>query len=467
MRIDQRYIFDIIIKEKEEVVMKRKLKMILATVTLGAIVTTFILSNSSVFASEFEGNELYWTDVCSTWQTDEAIKQKCVQYNSYLHTKANEKINEATKAQEEIDSMQGDIEKLSLLSIEYTNNVAAINGEIASINNSIAASEEALSKLQTEISEQEEVVDARLNVVLDRMVDLQVIINTNKYVNILMGAEDFVSFIQKTKSVGEFTEQDNEKISELNEAIAKLETDKEEQNRIKEMQEVQKSELVAKQEDAKAIADANEEVYARMLNQSDNLATARDGATAEANSIGGLIPSVPAPPYVPPIILDENGEVIEDGGDAGGSWGSAQANFYDGWFDSSRNIFSAAGYTGQCTWYVYGRANQQNGGAYRGLPTGNASEWISQAQARGMATGNTPRSNAIMVWSTNYFGHVAYIESFDGETIRVSEGNINAPGGGLPMHTSLETAIMYTMDSTMPYSQYISFRGTPIGFIYL
>lgn len=448
--------------------MNKKPKIVLVAVLFSSLVASFVLGDNLVFASEFEGSEAHWTNVCSTWQTDPGTVQKCNEYRSYLSTKAAEKKNEAANAQSKIDSMQGDIEELSKLSYEYTQNLNSINAEVDATNASIAESDAALGKLETQIEEQGKVVDARTQVVLDRMVDLQVLINTNKYVSIVMGSEDLVSFIQKSKSVGEFTEQDNQLIEELNEAIAQLEADKAEQVRLKEMQETQKAVLVSKQEEAQAISDANDTVYASMLDQTNNLAAARNEAEAEASSIGGLMPSVPMPPYVPPVTPGGDGNTggeVDPGGNGG--WGSAQANFYSGWYDSSRNIFSAAGYTGQCTWYVFGRANEMNGGAYTGLPTGNAAQWIGQAQARGLATGNAPRSNSIMVWGTGGYGHVAYVESYDGNTIRVSEGNVNSPGGGLPMWTDLSTAIQYTLDSTMPYSSYLAIRGNPIGFIYL
>lgn len=56
---------------------------------------------------------------------------------------------------------------------------------------------------------------------------------------------------------------------------------------------------------------------------------------------------------------------------------------------------------GQCTWYVKNKKPS--------LPNnlGNASEWLYNAQAQGMATGLVPRAGAVG-WTS---GHVVYIES--------------------------------------------------------
>jgi N-acetylmuramoyl-L-alanine amidase len=74
---------------------------------------------------------------------------------------------------------------------------------------------------------------------------------------------------------------------------------------------------------------------------------------------------------------------------------------------------------GNCTYYVYNR---------RAVPwQGDAWAWYGNAQARGFATGQSPRPGAIMVtWESGY-GHVAFVESVnvDGSWI-VSEMNFAA-----------------------------------------
>jgi surface antigen len=71
---------------------------------------------------------------------------------------------------------------------------------------------------------------------------------------------------------------------------------------------------------------------------------------------------------------------------------------------------------GNCTYYVYNR---------RTVPwQGDAWAWYGNAQAKGFATGHSPRPGAIMVtWESGY-GHVAFVESVsvDGSWI-VSEMN--------------------------------------------
>ncbi len=89
----------------------------------------------------------------------------------------------------------------------------------------------------------------------------------------------------------------------------------------------------------------------------------------------------------------------------------------------SANIYS---YVGQCTWYVWGRVNQVLEIELPGW--GNANDWCSGAKASGYDTGMTPSLNAIVVWYSGAYGHVAFVESYteDGD-VTISEGNYNNP----------------------------------------
>lgn len=77
-------------------------------------------------------------------------------------------------------------------------------------------------------------------------------------------------------------------------------------------------------------------------------------------------------------------------------------------------------YQGQCTWYVKNRRPD--------LPNmlGNGGQWVSNAAARGLATGTTPRVGAV----AEVPGHVMYVEAINQKkgTITVSEMNYYGVG---------------------------------------
>ncbi|MFN2465298.1 MAG: CHAP domain-containing protein [Candidatus Dormibacteria bacterium] len=117
-----------------------------------------------------------------------------------------------------------------------------------------------------------------------------------------------------------------------------------------------------------------------------------------------------APPPAPRV------RTASTGGGGGGSFGPGSGTVNGG--GSCGNHFSY----GYCTWYVANR---------RCIPWfGNAWEWYGQAQSYGYPVGQQARVGAVAVWDQRMsgYGHVAYVESVQGNGFTVSEMNYNAWG---------------------------------------
>lgn len=71
---------------------------------------------------------------------------------------------------------------------------------------------------------------------------------------------------------------------------------------------------------------------------------------------------------------------------------------------------------GWCTWYVAERRGDVSW-------MGNAREWLWNAQAQGRATGRIPAVGAILVTNESWWGHVAYVEAVNGDSVTISEMN--------------------------------------------
>jgi len=83
---------------------------------------------------------------------------------------------------------------------------------------------------------------------------------------------------------------------------------------------------------------------------------------------------------------------------------------------------------GYCTYYVATR---------RQVPSswGDAKAWLNSAKRAGYSTGSSPVPGAIMVSSESWWGHVAFVESVDGDQITVSE--MNYKGWGIASRRTL------------------------------
>ena len=110
-------------------------------------------------------------------------------------------------------------------------------------------------------------------------------------------------------------------------------------------------------------------------------------------------------------------------------------------------------YWGQCTWYAWGRAFEKTGTqlGYRG----NAKTWTSGAVS-------TPRANSIAVWTGGKYGHVAFVEAYDGTNIYISEANrvsLQYSEGYINLSTGLFT---FTCGGSGSY-----YVDLPYGYIHL
>ena len=104
---------------------------------------------------------------------------------------------------------------------------------------------------------------------------------------------------------------------------------------------------------------------------------------------------------------------------------------------SNLNLSYASGYTGQCTWYAFGRANETLAGAnsdlkWRHAP--NAGVWYDYNLSDGSKGFKSsrdpykPKAGAIIVWKqAGRPGHVGFVEKVNSDrTIDYSEANVSA-----------------------------------------
>jgi len=95
------------------------------------------------------------------------------------------------------------------------------------------------------------------------------------------------------------------------------------------------------------------------------------------------------------------------------------------------NIFAKSGYTGQCTWFTYGRVLEKLGIALPSQFYGNAVDWwYANASSNVYSYGSEPKANSIIVWGggPHGYGHVGFAEEVSGATVYFNEGNFNVRG---------------------------------------
>lgn len=166
--------------------------------------------------------------------------------------------------------------------------------------------------------------------------------------------------------------------------------------------------------------------------------------------------------YLSTIVIGNNGH--------GGATGivDIDADVYGPYYSNNTSPFWKGNLVGQCTWYCWGRANEVNEGKYINLPTGNAGTWLYTADKQGFAIGEQPSANSIAVFASNSgYGHVAFVESYDGTTIHLSEGNV-VNGLVIYPNSDIEVAKNHMATWSGTYEELQNRWGHKLlGFIYL
>ncbi len=116
---------------------------------------------------------------------------------------------------------------------------------------------------------------------------------------------------------------------------------------------------------------------------------------------GGTMPAPPAPPKPKTTPKNTSGKINPSGV-------TEPAHHYNG----EGHLFP----WGYCTWYVASKIAIPFGG--------NAKAWPANARAFGMVVNREPTVGSIMVTrESSRYGHVAYVEKVDGDSVTVSEMN--------------------------------------------
>ncbi len=163
----------------------------------------------------------------------------------------------------------------------------------------------------------------------------------------------------------------------------------------------------------------------------------------------------------------EEFELVNSSG--GGAEGTTDVDIdiYTDSYAAPLNPFAVSGWTGQCTWFVWGRVHQVLG--IEELPTGNARDWIAEARELGYETGLKPEVHAVAVWGGTY-QHVAFVEAYEDGNVTLSEGNYwDTPGQSLPQWSTLAQAKQHLHEVTLTEENVKNRSSNPIflGYIYL
>jgi peptidoglycan DL-endopeptidase CwlO len=313
--------------------------------------------------------------------------------------------------QNEVNKLQGKASELNEKANSLQATVNALNAEKKIIQAQVDLSEAKFNKLTNDIKKNEKKL-AENKKFLGEVIASLYIDDTISPIEMLASSNSVGDYIDKQEYRSAASEKLNTTIKEVKELKAKLEKDKKDVERVLADQKSQKDALAAKEAEKQGILakTRGEEAAFREMSEGKE-AEIQELRRQQAAEIAARASS--------------GGGYTDLGGDpnSGGypaAWRNAPMNAYvDDW----------GMYTRQCVSYAAWKVASTYGNMPYWGGQGNANQWDDNARAAGIPTGYQPKAGAVGVQDTAPYGHVAWVESVNGDgTLTISQFNAGWTG---------------------------------------
>ncbi len=247
----------------------------------------------NVSAYEFAGNEEYWSGYCQgVISSDDKQKQiDCNAYSEYISGQLASAQGNASSLSASVDAVKADLSNLEEVSRQYLAEIETVQNEIIAINASLIEMENSIVELEAQIGVTLSNIEQRSEQIAQRMIQLQVSVNTNQYFDFIMGATDLVDLVQKSSHLSQFTENDQQQIELLEAEQLELEFQREEAERLQEGLELQSQNAALKEEQLVQYKAENDALVAEYEIKVMELQNALNEAQGAANTLANLKPS--------------------------------------------------------------------------------------------------------------------------------------------------------------------------------
>ena len=256
--------------------MKKAVRIILCVLIVGILSLNIDLNR--IFADDdydFANNEEYYYQLCTTPSselTDDQI-EACRLFRTYQEEKQQ-------NLEDQIDAITGNISELKANIANQLNKITEFNemiqnimGQMSIIEGNIKTLEANIDRINIQIEERIANIEMLDNRIKERMKLSQTYFRTNRYIDFIMGASDFVELIRRINAVREITNMDVHDINLLEEEKAKLEIDKKDLDDQKKELEKQRGELADKKAAVERLKEITQELVEEYRRQQANLET--------------------------------------------------------------------------------------------------------------------------------------------------------------------------------------------------
>ncbi len=310
----------------------------------------------------------------------------------------------------QINGYQSEAAKLSQQADSLQNTVNELQAQVNTIQAQVDLSQAKYDQLVQQIKDTEDKIVRNKEVLQETISDLYVNGETSP-IEMLASSQNIGDYLDQQEYRSTIRDRLESSIKEIKKLKADLETKRDDAKKVLDDQQAQKTALAAKQaEQANLLAQTqnNEAAYQGLIGQQNSQISNLRAQQAAANSArlrssgGGNI-----------VAGDPN-----KGGYPGYLASAPQDSIVDPW----------GMYNRECVSYTAWKVQQRYGYMPYWGGRGNANQWPGNARAAGIHTSSTPRAGTVAVMSGGYYGHVAWVESVNGNSVRVSQYNWGVRG---------------------------------------
>lgn len=248
----------------------KKRKFIIGITTL-SLLFLFPSSAGLLHAEDFSSNEEYYQRLCTQYNNDASVSATCSEFRSYLSSKSDSLQSQVESLNNDVAAIQNNIDSLTEQINQQQKLIDNIQALIDENNAAIERISASIVALAEDIKQTEADIKKRDDQIKSRMVSEQASIGTNVYVEFVMGAKDIVELVSIADGIERITENDQDEIKALEADKAKLDQQKEEQERLKADQESARAENEKNRQSAEAAKATQEKMQAAYQAQEADL----------------------------------------------------------------------------------------------------------------------------------------------------------------------------------------------------
>ena len=339
----------------------------------------------------------------------------------------------------ETDKLLKDIASANADNIKLQEQISDNTEKIEKLKTDIDQSNEKIDKLNGQIEGAKVSVEERTEALKGQLVALQKksgdTVSGNIYLDFVINSENFSDLVSRTFAVNKLNQANKEALNDVKEAKDQYTSLLNEQEKTKANLQSDKSELETKQNDLKSMKEKSDQQQADLNKKiEDNKATLvalQSQYEEAANAVKLAQDKANATAQVADAKKEnKNDNKATENKTTSEATSSSNAGSISQGDGSAHGIVAGNTYPwGQCTWYVKQVA------PWAGNNWGNGGQWGSSAAAAGFRVDHSPAAGSIIVflpgqsvggqWTADgAYGHVAYVESVNGNSVTISQGGM-------------------------------------------